>query len=1789
MFGRKTVLMRRRFFVFGSSMAALAAASSAPALAQCSPDPTVPGGVKLCTGTDSDGLRVTTDDSTVQIAQAARVAGSGGPAITVDIPRPTDAFIQHSATILVGGVVDGGAHSGISVLSGSIPPNSYDYYGNYATVSVAAGATVTGATGINTEPSPGNFYGQALVSISNAGTIKGTGGVALLATDPWRGGFVAIDNAAGGTIGAIVGNIERLNNAGLIDGGASSAIDETIVYNSWPYPAGWTNSGTIRSASDTATIANLYASVNPLTNSGIIANSGTGAAIEGRSNGQRLTATNLAGGTISTAGSSAIVATSINLVNAGTITGDIVTEPAFGTYFFSIIDSTKGVINGNVSLGSGNDLVYGRYDGTQTLVTGITGTLDAGAGTNILVLAAEMDLTVSTAITLPNSFQRLRLAPGEGATMTLAQGFVVPGPIELDGYLNGYGAIINETAIKTAGQAFVGPYNVWGESSLINRGSIDATPTSYYYAVDLGYSAALNNSGTITSSGLGVSSSGDMINSGTILATDTAVSLFNGTFNNSGTIRSTGGIGIDLSGNTDNMSAINSGRIEGASYGAIIGYVLTNSGTISATGAGTAVGLGDYGVLNNLAGGVIEGGSWAVTGHDPYGSTRTYNATVYNAGTINGDVTFVAPDDIYGGNNNNSYVALAGGVLNGNLTLGEGDVLVTDIVNDGEGPFAGINGTVTTTGGLLRYRVSGETSAVVGAVGPFATTGYELQAGAQLTLSAVAPQVQPLVLAGDGMVDVSINISLADQTAMQIVAAALPPDTIQDADQQLHVISRGTLSGTTTDYFNGSFGVVHLRANTVFQNEGTIKASFTDTGMAFNAAVAFDGTLINNGQIELESSYGTYNVETVVNNGTIVQTGSRTSHGITGAATVLNSGTIETAGAAILNSSGVITNSGTIRSTETAAITNVFRLDNLAGGTVTGGNGTAIRIVEAIVNAGTIIGDVDSGYGNNTYYSAGGTLTGNLTFRGGDDLFLQTGDEAGVSGVIDAGAGRDIYGIALTSSGTVAVGPAPGIGFEDAMVAALGANTVATITAVDGAYTNLYAAGDGTVVNTLSVAGQVFMGRSSNPAQASILGATLGTLNNTGTITGGASGAVTQLLNSGIISTAPADGVVAPAAVRVYNSYFQAGIPHSAIFNAETGTISSSGTSAVALQAWGISLALENAGRIEASGAGALAIEATFASTVTVHNSGTILGAVVLSKGNDLVVNSGTMGSIDLGAGDDTLRLVGGSFAGSIAGGEGRDIVEIAGGEARFGAISDVETLRMSAGAASFSDSMSFDEITLTGGWLIGLEGSAITAPTISIARDAIFGSAGTVNGNLMVGGTLSPGASPGTMTVNGNVSLESSSTSIFEITPTVSDKLIVNGNLTISEGATLRVDAIEIVDPGQSRDLIIADSISGRFTNIILSSSLFGVIVQQDDSISLLGQFINDPSFSPQVQRSIAYVNSLLVSGAASDAFLSAAPELDEAAFAQLMPEAYASVGQIIVEHGLDLADVGRSAAFATERDSPGAFTFAAMLGNTRTLNSSAQGTARTRMEGYGLLAGIGWGSGDWSIGGFVGYANSRQTLSSLGSRSEVDSILAGVHGRWTNGPLSVKATVAYDGGNADTRRDLPAGAARADFGLSGWTGDLSLDYAMPVGSGWTARPGLGITIIDMSRDFVSETGGSVYALEVARERDHAIFVDGALAFRGGMQEGSIIRPHVSVGVRYQVDGRNPFATAAMDGGGFGMVAAGARRPPLLGTATAGADIALNSNLMMFAAANAEVGNADRRLGMLAGLRLAF
>ncbi|MDD1453027.1 hypothetical protein NHF48_022270 [Sphingomonas sp. H160509] len=406
----------------------------------------------------------------------------------------------------------------------------------------------------------------------------------------------------------------------------------------------------------------------------------------------------------------------------------------------------------------------------------------------------------------------------------------------------------------------------------------------------------------------------------------------------------------------------------------------------------------------------------------------------------------------------------------------------------------------------------------------------------------------------------------------------------------------------------------------------------------------------------------------------------------------------------------------------------------------------------------------------------------------------------------------------------------------------------------------------------------------------------------------------------------------------------------------------------------------------------------------------------------NLTVGSGAslMAPVEFGAGDNRFTIAG-AFAGSVDGGNGTDTILVSGGSAAapvaFSSIANVEAFGMTAGYATIAGNASLSNVDMSGGRLVGLAGSTIRAAQIAVRSGATFGSAGSVIGNIAVAGTLSPGASPGTMTVTGNVSLASGSVSLFEITPTIADKLVIDGGLSIASGATLRIVADGAIRPGTSYDLIVASGgISGSYTTIDKTASLFGFVVQRADRIQLLSQFLGDPAFSPQITRSVAYTNAAIQVQPATSTLFAALPSLLTAsgasnplAFAQLTPEAYASATQMGVDQTLSLTDVARGPGFATsDREDVGVFTFAQGIAQWHTLGADRdEGTAKARTSGYGFLGGIGIGNRDWSVGAFAGYLDSRQRIASLGAATSIDGVVAGVHGRYAASNIRIGASI--------------------------------------------------------------------------------------------------------------------------------------------------------------------------------------
>jgi hypothetical protein len=82
-------------------------------------------------------------------------------------------------------------------------------------------------------------------------------------------------------------------------------------------------------------------------------------------------------------------------------------------------------------------------------------------------------------------------------------------------------------------------------------------------------------------------------------------------------------------------------------------------------------------------------------------------------------------------------------MLNGTLTLGLGDTLVTTLTGAGTSGYAGINGTVVASNSALRYDVTTTASQTLASHSGFGTLGYQLSNGASLSSPPPAPSVRP--------------------------------------------------------------------------------------------------------------------------------------------------------------------------------------------------------------------------------------------------------------------------------------------------------------------------------------------------------------------------------------------------------------------------------------------------------------------------------------------------------------------------------------------------------------------------------------------------------------------------------------------------------------------------------------------------------------------------------------------------------------------------------------------------------------------------------------------------------------------------------------------------------------------------------------------------------------------------------------------------------------------------------------------------------------------------------------
>ncbi len=630
--------------------------------------------------------------------------------------------------------------------------------------------------------------------------------------------------------------------------------------------------------------------------------------------------------------------------------------------------------------------------------------------------------------------------------------------------------------------------------------------------------------------------------------------------------------------------------------------------------------------------------------------------------------------------------------------------------------------------------------------------------------------------------------------------------------------------------------------------------------------------------------------------------------------------------------------------------------------------------------------------------------------------------------------------------------------------------------------------------------------------------------------------------------------------------------------------------------------------RLEASGNGVLRIDrnATFTGGVgldggtTRVDAGNALTADVTGGNNadTLEVFGSIVGDVDLGAGADRLvinSLTG--ISGTVNGGADLDTV-VFDTDAIYAAPLQVagnlfqgfENLGINRGVVSMTGTSAWTNINVAGGRLIGQAGSTINADLVTVALGGTFGSAGIVNGDIDVFGTLSPGASPGTMTVNGDVTMRAGSNLLIELTPNAGNDLLdVNGTLTIADGATMDITGALGNLPGSVLDIVVADAITGRFTTINKSASVFGFVVQNGNRIQIRSEFNNSNAFPTNVQASVAYSNQVLRASygvqaytAALNVLTAADGTINQRAFAQLTPEAYGSAMQAGLENGLQLIDVGRTLRLTAPKAN-GLYGFAqGLTGGSDIRGQADTGTSRADLRTNGMLGGIGYGMADGQlrVGAFIGSSDTDQRLVALDATTKAKGFLGGAFADAAIGDLGVHAMVSYSDLDAETRRNLMASRtlAQSEYGLKSWVADVSVDYSAKIG-GINVTPKIGLSHVSTSRGAVVEQGAGAFDLAVAGDRDSAWLADVGVAFSGTVElAGATLTPYAEVGARQMLNNADILVTGRFDGApGAPIVVNGVERDKTVGRLGLGLGARLSENVHVRVGYTGEFSNTKR------------
>ncbi|WP_198670314.1 autotransporter-associated beta strand repeat-containing protein [Dyella sp. C9] len=1194
-----------------------------------------------------------------------------------------------------------------------------------------------------------------------------------------------------------------------------------------------------------------------------------------------------------------------------------------------------------------------------------------------------------------------------------------------------------------------------------------------------------------------------------------------------------GGAGIAAT----NATITNTGYIYGGMGGA---GGSANGGSGGAGGAGlNFVGLGIPGGPGSQGG---DGGNGGVGGAGGQGGSgiEGFDLTVNNAaGAI-----------IEGGEGGGPGFAAAGNGGSGGLG-GAGDVGSGENGADGNAGAAGANGAVGAGGvggvstGSSLIKIAGTISGGVSFDGSSRADAIDVSGGGNVVellaggtfhgnvVSNSGPGADTFALGGDanGTFDMTHVVGTIDPSAEDINdyeiqgfanfekdgASTWTLTGVAGTDTHWQVL-QGTLAVSASNSVGGVNSSIVLNDGTTFESTAAISYAGeldvrgastvqTDSDLTLKGVVGGPGELIKTGTGTLTlANSALYTGGTDIKAGTLV-VGDGATHG-----SILGDITDESALA--FNRSDVTSYAGAISGVGSVEQKGTGTLVLTGNSTYTGGTTISAGVLQ--VGAGGTTGSITGDVVDN----------GVLGFARTDDLEF-SGNVTGTGSFNQYGSGRlTVTGNIAMDGGTTVANGSLQIGNGGTSGSVAGDILVNTLVLFNRSDDVTYAgniAGSGAV--TKKGAGMLTLtGNSSNDAGLFVVGGTV-QVGNGGT-TGSVTGDIDVETN---LSFNRSDDVAYAGTITGAGAVAQRGAG-TLVLTGESdytgGTLIKGGTLQIGDGNTSGSIVgdVDNEGTLEFKRADDVA----FAGVIT----GT--GAVVKDGTGDLALtgaNAYTGGTVVYGGSltGDTTSLQGdivdhalvtfnqaadGIYAGALSG-DGR--------LAKTGA----GTLILNGNSAAFAGTTS-----IAGGTLEVGDADHATAELgggVTVQTDGTLRGHGTIDGDVVNGGTVRPGGSVGTLTINGNYTQTAAGTLLIDTTADgMGSALKVNGKAAIDGAAMLLLPSSDWKPNTNYQVLNATGGVSGQFATVqsnfafVTPSLVYGT---ENVGFSLVRNQVSFPDVAttPNAKGASAVVESLGAGNAVYDAVLMLDKPTAVSAFNQLQGQIQVSVRTAIMDNDryvrdavtAHLSGVDSSATGKSATSDGGVTAWTSAWGHWGSHDGDGNAFDLSN-NGSGLVVGADLPVGsDYRVGALIGSGEGTARTDSPSESSHQVNTYAGLYGAAAFGQVNVQAGAVYGWQKIDTNRTLSfgsfAGSANARYHGNTAQGYVDGSYAFEVGHS-TVSPFANIAYDYLHTNAMREAGS---AAALASDAEGSSITTGTLGVRGSfaLDDTGALRAVVSLG----------------------------------------------------------------------------